>query len=338
MGLGGNLIWTGVLSELHKRDGHPITVCHKPSLSDILCGFLYNRSTTLANDPVFGNIEYLEFTQTQSKSAMARLLDFGFAILMRPEIFKKTYERIILAKTESRARDGKPHLVHVDMLIHSYAESQQNNRFIWKQGGHAINVIARNFNLDIDAPLPSLCFGKDEEHTTTNILNNHGLENKSFIIVEPDTNRDWFGDLRSWPFDRWQALIDGLCKSHPELAIVQVGIANSRPLNNTINLCGQTSFKQAAQMQKIAALFIGTEGGLMHSAAAVKVPSVILWGGVTLPEFAGYPKHHRVLCNYVACAPCGHLGWCNNDHACMNSITVNDALEAVLETLRETKS
>jgi ADP-heptose:LPS heptosyltransferase len=70
----------------------------------------------------------------------------------------------------------------------------------------------------------------------------------------------------------------------------------------------------------------------MHAAAAVKAPSLILWGGITLPSFAGYQNYQKILSNFVSCAPCGQLGWCDNDRKCMTSLTI-DMVRLTLDKL-----
>src|SRR5690606_34261146 len=122
-----------------------------------------------------------------------------------------------------------------------------------------------------------------------------------FVAVEPDSNRDWFGDLRSWPLERWQLLCDRLRRERPDLPVVQVGLGRSGILSGTLDLTKRTSFRQAALVLSRSALFIGTESGLMHAARAVEAPSLILWGGITLPEFIGYPDRQTTICKRVAC-------------------------------------
>ncbi len=73
----------------------------------------------------------------------------------------------------------------------------------------------------------------------------------------------------------------------------------------------------------------------MHAARAVDAPALILWGGVTLPEFAGYPDKHHIICHRVPCAPCGQFGWCKNGHICMNSISVAEVLRAALTCIEQ---
>jgi ADP-heptose:LPS heptosyltransferase len=125
-----------------------------------------------------------------------------------------------------------------------------------------------------------------------------------------------------------------LREQRPDMALVQVGLPSANLLPGATDLRGQTTFRGAAAVIKGADLFIGTDGGLMHAARATNAPSVILWGGVNMPEFLGYPDHHTVICHRVSCAPCGQKGWCNNGHICMRGISAEETLAAALTQLQ----
>ena len=219
MGYGGNLIWTGVFKSLNEAEGKPIRVAYKPLLSDLLRGRLYNRAADLEQDDIFRGNPRLEFTAVQPKGWFARTLDRGFAAAISPRPIKQIYEHAIFALSERLSANRPHHLVHVDMLIHSYAERQLRDRFIWKRGGHAIATILRRFT---EAPAALDCelyFEPDEEAVPDHLLAAIG-DPAGFIVVEPHTNQEWFGDLRSWPLDRWQVLVTKIRAGCPALSIV----------------------------------------------------------------------------------------------------------------------
>jgi ADP-heptose:LPS heptosyltransferase len=241
---------------------------------------------------------------------------------------------VLFRKSQSLAQKNGYRLIHVDMLIHSYAEHQTKKRMIWKSGGHAMQVIAKNFKASVKDPLPELYFTLLEAGRVKEFIDSK-IGAESYIVVEPGTNKDWFGDLRSWPMDRWQELVYHIKKTYPKLLVLQVGLTDTQLLEGVVDLRGRTSFREAALVIKNSSLFIGTEGGLMHAAAAVNAPSLILWGGITLPSFAGYQNHQKILSNFVSCAPCGQLGWCDNDNICMKSIetyAVNEQVNRILHS------
>lgn len=336
MGLGGNLMWTAVARAIADRTGRPALFAARPGVTDLLTGRLHDRSVTYRDDPVFRHNPHIAFPEQRPKGALARAVDAAAWRAVCRLGWREAYERLVY-RLSMRCSRG-PMLCQVDMSLHSYAARQigtpgQDARLIWKEGGHAAETIARAFvPLPVD-PTPTLHFTGAEEEAAAALLAAHGLTDGRFLVVEPETNREFFGDLRAWPLERWQAVVDALQAERPDLPIIQVGLPNARRLEGIVDLCGATDFRTAALVIRAARLFIGTESGLMHTARAVDTDAVILWGGVTLPEFAGYTDVHRILCHYVACAPCGNQGWCPNEHVCMRSITVAEVLAVVRERI-----
>jgi ADP-heptose:LPS heptosyltransferase len=332
MGLGGDLIWNGVFRALQAHDGENIVVAHAPKLSDLLLGRLYDRSEDLAQRPAFAGNPRLSFPPVAPKSAAVRALDRAFSGLLSLLRLRRPYERAIMRLAARRVRRGKPRLVHVDMLVLSYAERETRERMIWKQGGHAIQVILREFGLTTRDVATELYLDPAEERRAAELMRGLGIAG-AFVTFEPSTNPEWFGQLRNWPPERWVELVAALRQQRPHIPLVQLGMADAPLVPGAVDLRGQTTFREAAAVIRRGSLFVGTEGGLMHAARAVDAPAVILWGGLTLPEFAGYPDRHRIICHRVACAPCGQKGWCDNDHICMRSITVAETIAAVLASL-----
>jgi hypothetical protein len=323
LGIGGDLIWTGVIRGLSDKDGRPVVVCKKPKFTDLVFGRLFNGYESLSENLVFKGNPYLIFLPPVSKQKPLsfRVIDRFFDFLVSHSYFKKKYETYIFKKSQSIADKGFNRLIHLDMLIHSYAMSQTGNKMIWKAGGHAIQIIAKNFRAEINIPYPEMYFSSDELNFPSIFLSSRIL-GPNYVVIEPGTNTDWFGDLRAWPIDRWQDLVFFINKKYPDVSVLQIGLSTTTLLQGVIDLRGKTSFREATLIIKDSLLFIGTEGGLMHAAAAVKARAIILWGGVTSSSFAGYPHLHTIISNSVPCAPCGQLGWCDNDRVCMNSIRV----------------
>ncbi len=331
MGLGGNLIWTSVFRAHADRFGaeNIAVACDTPMLTDVLCGRWWRLDRDYRNDVILRNISIISHVDSEEKKFFSRYIDMLFEKLISADFLRRSWESFVFARSEKAWRQRKSkRLMHIDMRIHSYALTQTATRTIWKKGGNAAHVIAQGFGLEVPHPKSIMEFESSEEISVEEILKTYGVT-APFIVIEPDTNRDWFGDLRAWSNDRWQKIVDIIRDQHPEITIVQTGVGGNVQLRNVVNMVDKTDFRQAALMIGKAKLFIGTEGGLMHAASAVKAQALILWGGVTLPEFAGYPTLHTIICHYVDCAPCGNLGWCDNGRKCMDQIEVDEVKLAV---------
>jgi len=329
MGYGGNLIWTAALAALKRERAIPIVIAKMPMLSDILAGHLYSREKTYADDPVFLHNPKYNFAGGEGKNLLEKWIDIAFALLLSVNFSRKLYESLIHRYAESRAKEFNKRYVYLDMRIHSYAERVSKDRIIWKKDLHVADAVLSKYKISGVSDGPEMFFLDDEIIEARAILAKMKVQGP-YIVIESDSNREYFGSLRSWPIHKWRNLVKNLIQMDPKVKLVRVGVdASTDEIPGVIDLRGKTTFRQATLLIGEALFFIGTEGGLMHASRAVNAKSIILWGGVTLPEFAGYPNAHQIICNYVSCAPCGLLGSCPNGRICMDSIDVKQVLEKV---------
>lgn len=102
-------------------------------------------------------------------------------------------------------------------------------------------------------------------------------------------------------------------------------IANSSN-KEVVSDCGKINIHQSASIIQQAATIITHDTGLMHIAAALKKPQVIVWGN-TVPEFGMYPYYGDDDIEWksfeikdLPCRPCSKLGYnkCPQGHfSCM---------------------
>ena len=100
------------------------------------------------------------------------------------------------------------------------------------------------------------------------------------IMVEPNVKAIGHSN-KDWGWINWSQLTSAM-----RLAgigpIIQCLGPGQRGLNHVVAV-GTPTFRHALAVLSVAKAFIGTEGGLMHGAAAVGTPAVILWSE---------PRHH----------------------------------------------
>ena len=146
-----------------------------------------------------------------------------------------------------------------------------------------------------------------------------------FILIEPHVKGTVSADNKRWPFDRFQALVERF----PDRAFAQF---DTGEILDGVNVVSSETFRQACAVLSFASGFIGTDGGLHHAAAALKVPAVVIWGGYSSPDILGYLEHQNIFHDHPD-SPCGSLTPCPHCDEQMGDISVDEVSEAVRSIL-----
>lgn len=166
-------------------------------------------------------------------------------------------------------------------------------------------------------------------------LEKFGLPQK-FIVIAPGS---------VWPTKRWTE--SGYKKLIQQLPMpcVLIGSSNEAEICNTIskeveqtwNLCGQTTLLETLNLMTRASLTISNDSGAQHMSSAAECPTLSLFGPTVLD--LGYrPWHHKVRVAEIDlnCRPCGKHGAkvCPlGTHDCMRKLSVQKVRDLALELL-----
>lgn len=93
---------------------------------------------------------------------------------------------------------------------------------------------------------------------------------------------------RCWPVDRFAAIAAWL-QNHFGLTPILLGAPLDPVFNGNLNLTGATTLRQAAAIIARCKLFLGNDSGLMHVAAAMRVPVV----AISAFRVGGDANHHN---------------------------------------------
>jgi hypothetical protein len=160
-------------------------------------------------------------------------------------------------------------------------------------------------------PKPAQLFFTDDEikWAKQNVPND-------FIVIEPNVKETYKHTVnKAWHY--WTDLI-----KH-DYNFVQLGIHND-PITKQIKT---KTFREALLILSQAKMFVGTDGGLHHAAAALNIPAVVIWTGFTSPKHLGYDSHINI---HDGGEPCGtYSGICPHCVKIAKSITVERVLDAV---------
>lgn len=162
------------------------------------------------------------------------------------------------------------------------------------------------------------------------LLGRHGIgPDDSFVAVNPVA----YWDTKLWETEKFREL----CRRMGEdlgTPVVLTGsradgmlreISEGRP--EAVNLAGETTLRDLAEIYGRARLVVTTDSGPMHLAAAMGTPAVALFGPTDPKRTGPFGENHVVIRKDLPCSPC-LLKKCERK-ACMKEITVTEVLEAV---------
>lgn len=144
---------------------------------------------------------------------------------------------------------------------------------------------------------------------------------RGLVMIEPQVKAIGH-ENKAWPAKHWRALIEQL----PDT--VQCGPGGTIAIADVFALT--PSFRYAAAVLSVSRAFIGTEGGLMHAAAAVGTPAVIIWTEFISPDITGYPTHRNLR---VAGPACGSRIDCPSCRKSAGAVTPSMVLDNLKEIL-----
>jgi heptosyltransferase-2 len=150
---------------------------------------------------------------------------------------------------------------------------------------------------------------------------------------------------KMWPAARTTQLIAGLRKSHPEAQVLLLGGPDERPAIDALLAATAGRRKPArvfdagtdhdepsfvALVDACDALFSG-DTMAMHVAIALGKPAVVFFGPTCEQEIDLFGRGEKLVAR-PACAPC-YKRRCDKNDACIDAVSVDDALAAIGRTL-----
>ena len=143
--------------------------------------------------------------------------------------------------------------------------------------------------------------------------------------------------LKSWSIEKYVQLADRLMQDY-NAQIVLVGGKGEEQVaqsiislmnGEAINLSGQTTLGQLAAVLQKADLFVGSDSGPMHLAAAYGTKVIGLYGPTSPQRFGPYGDRCLALRMESDCPPCMKGECKRRGYKCIDRISVDNVMEAV---------
>jgi len=142
--------------------------------------------------------------------------------------------------------------------------------------------------------------------------------------------------FKEWPLERF-ARVAREVSGNGRMRVVLIGspdevgraggLAELLPDLDPLDLSGQMSLRRTAALLEHASLYVGADGGMMHIATALGVPTVGLFGPGHFRTFHPVGRNVEAISRLFPCSPCSQQSCIRPHDNCMAAITVEEVLE-----------
>jgi len=187
-------------------------------------------------------------------------------------------------------------------------------------------------------PDTTLAVSQERKDAARSRLKAQGVDfNRTVVGVNPGA---FYGSAKRWLSERYATVLDRLIDER-QASVVIFGSSNEVAIAEAIQsgmrsrpviLSGRTELSELIAMIGCCDLFLTNDSGPMHLAAALRVPTLAIFGSTD--EIATGPMSPAtvVLNKRVECSPC-LLRECPIDHRCMTRITVEEVAQQAFRVI-----
>jgi len=181
---------------------------------------------------------------------------------------------------------------------------------------------------------------KEDKRRAKKILKNNGIKEKDFIIAFQG-GANW--ESKRWPAEDFAELAKNILKYKPRTKIILLGSPDEFGINDKINklagnklinLAGKFPLDDVPGVINESKLIIGNDSGLMHIAAGVSTPCVVMYGSTNPKHSRPLGKDTHIVFKNNFCKPCiTNKKDCKYDYKCMKIVKPEDVMKEVKKIL-----
>jgi heptosyltransferase-2 len=185
-----------------------------------------------------------------------------------------------------------------------------------------------------------LKISEERQKEASQMLESLGLEESQGLVgISPGAT---YGPAKHWFPERYGELADRIIRnlgarilifgSEGDKEVASQVCQNAQV--SLIDLTGKTSLGQAMALISRCQLFVTNDSGLMHVAAALRIPLIAIFGSTDPGKTGPLGDVCRVARKPLPCGPCLKAE-CSKERRCMDLISVDEVYDEVLRIFRE---
>ncbi|HIJ91746.1 MAG: glycosyltransferase family 9 protein [Desulfobulbaceae bacterium] len=218
----------------------------------------------------------------------------------------------------------------------------------YSPGGHVsrhLLDILTAYGLKTEHPIPEFVVPDSKQTAAAEILREAGVDPNGPLPVALQPFSLW--QYKEWGEQKYVQLIRHI-RDCWQLPVIVTGAPGEQSRAQAIvdavgggvfNLAGKTTLSEYGAVLKFCRLFVGVDSAGQHLAAAVGVPTVILYGPSSPVSWAPCGPQHLVVQKAMPCVPCRQTG-CGGDgkSRCLDELAIEEVMPSIEQQLRLTTS
>lgn len=152
-----------------------------------------------------------------------------------------------------------------------------------------------------------------------------------------------YGPAKKWPAEKFTALAKQFSEN-PDTFILVFGTDDDKAVahqihnsvksdQKVVDLCGKTTLSQAMALISKCNVFVTNDSGLMHVSAALKTPTIAIFGSTNHVTTGPYSENASIVRSEMECSPCLKTHCPKKHFQCMENVTVQDVFHATQQYL-----
>jgi len=319
------------------RRGRPDAVIHlvlAPVSGDVLKGIPYvDRILFWDPDTIHADCLGTHKSLKDKWQFIKELRDIGYS---KVYILKRSFSSAIMG-----CLTGAQKRIGFDTEMRGFLLT---NRVSYKSGLHEVQNFLNCLRVDgisIEDDYLEVWIDRNERDEAAGFLKGQGCNpGEPFIAIHP------FSAVleRGWPLERFIELANSLYRERG-CPILWLGGRGDKVWEDRISAgykgriimaIGRTDIRQTMALLSFCTLFVGNDSGIMHIAAALKVPLVAIFGPQSVEKFGPWAERgkYRIVTKRFPCHPCKQRFFeeCKSGPEgrpfCLESIGLEEVLEA----------
>ncbi len=219
----------------------------------------------------------------------------------------------------------------------------------WNEKVHITDHLLRQFDpygLPAFQPYPRLYLKKSDREWARHFWESRGVtpeERSKAIVLHPGSG----SRKKAWPLDRFSRLARALQDRLGSKMLVVLGPAEGPDVRKAFEgpgpgapvLAKGLTLLQLASVMEGCGFFVGNDSGISHMAAALRLPTLAIFGPTDQRVWSPRGEETFVLSRGIYCSPCPQERFFQcKDSECLKAIEVGEVLEGLEEMGIQLKS